>query len=473
MSSTAQVFFCQRASDFAATGTGNLVLQTSPTLITPNIGDATGVGLNISAATAGALEVGQSGLLVGGLQGASTLSSQNGASNARFAANTNGPVHRFGKSRGTFAAAAAVVAGDRLFQIEGWGDDASANGNIPVNSVILRGQVEGTVSTGIVPANFNVSTMNSGGTFAERLRLHASGGLSLGNTTDPGATNLSVTGKGTFNYTSVSGVYGVEAGGGILGKNFDSGANPHFYIRNTDTGGVVFYNSGSTIPLLSLTDAGSVGIGVLAPVSTKTLDITTSGSQASVIFHTSASGITDLDGFEIGIADGNFSYIWCYENLSILFGTNNNNRATIDNGGLGVYSSFLNLASIYTIDANNNQYTAIQQITENVTIAAAASTTSTIQIPTNSFVIGVSVRVTTAIPAPATSFSVGVGGATTRYGTGISVAINTTAVNGAVTAGFYGAATPIVITPAGGTPATNVGRVRLTIHFIQIAAPSS
>lgn len=51
---------------------------------------------------------------------------------------------------------------------------------------------------------------------AERLRIHASGGVSIGNTTDPGATNLSVTGNvsfstatsGTWNGSVITGTYG-------------------------------------------------------------------------------------------------------------------------------------------------------------------------------------------------------------------------------------------------------------------------
>jgi len=39
------------------------------------------------------------------------------------------------------------------------------------------------------------STNNGSSSFAERMRLHSSGGVSIGNTTDPGAKNLSVTGN--------------------------------------------------------------------------------------------------------------------------------------------------------------------------------------------------------------------------------------------------------------------------------------
>ena len=43
--------------------------------------------------------------------------------------------------------------------------------------------------------NGNSWASASGGTFTEKMRIHNSGGVSIGNTTDPGATNLSVTGS--------------------------------------------------------------------------------------------------------------------------------------------------------------------------------------------------------------------------------------------------------------------------------------
>lgn len=174
LSGSAQVFISPAAEDFST---------------------ITGVTLALSSTTAGSLTVGQTGLLIGGIQNAMTLSGPNGYGQARFSAATTGPIQRFGKSRGTFAAAAAVAAGDMIFRLEGYGDDGATNGDITVNSAVIRVMVEGTVSAGVVPTNVNIQTMNAGGTLAERIRLHASGGLSLGNTTDPGAANLSVTGS--------------------------------------------------------------------------------------------------------------------------------------------------------------------------------------------------------------------------------------------------------------------------------------
>lgn len=49
--------------------------------------------------------------------------------------------------------------------------------------------------------SWNVATTGLAGdpiTFTQAMTLHNSGGVSIGNTTDPGATNLSVTGSGTF-----------------------------------------------------------------------------------------------------------------------------------------------------------------------------------------------------------------------------------------------------------------------------------
>lgn len=100
---------------------------------------------------------------------------------------------------------------------------------------------------------------------------------------------------------------------------------------------------------------------------------------------------------------------------------------------------------------------------ELLTIAAAATTDTSIQIPANSFVILVIPLVTVAIPT-ATTFSIGIAGATSRYGTGISVNLNTTAPGNIDGERYYSAATAIRITPDS-TPALNTGRVLIAIHY--------
>ena len=59
--------------------------------------------------------------------------------------------------------------------------------------------VDGASNGFIYSGQSSAMAFSNSGT--ERMRIHASGGLSLGNTTDPGATNLSVTGTGKFGTT--------------------------------------------------------------------------------------------------------------------------------------------------------------------------------------------------------------------------------------------------------------------------------
>jgi hypothetical protein len=121
--------------------------------------------------------------------------------------------------------------------------------------------------------------------------------------------------------------------------------------------------------------------------------------------------------------------------------------------------------------ASNGQELRFRTLSELTTINAAASTDTTIAIPADAIVIGVSVRVTTVIPT-ATTFDVGIAGATTRYGTGLAVAANTTndGTNDALR--YYGSATAIRISPDA-PPGANTGRVRVTIHFLEITPPTS
>jgi len=104
---------------------------------------------------------------------------------------------------------------------------------------------------------------------------------------------------------------------------------------------------------------------------------------------------------------------------------------------------------------------------ENVTIAASSVTDSSVAvIPANSIAAVVPCKVGTTIPT-ATTFDIGVPGATTRYGTGLSTASGTS--NKGADDGFryYSSATAIRITP-NLTPATNAGRLRLSVYFWEV-----
>ena len=122
---------------------------------------------------------------------------------------------------------------------------------------------------------------------------------------------------------------------------------------------------------------------------------------------------------------------------------------------------------------SNGQLISIKSLTELTTIAASATTTTTIQLPANAIILSVSVRVTTVIPT-ATTFSVGDAGSATRYSTAnVSTAANSTDVGTKAGAYYNASATGVLLTMNGGTPAANTGRVRVTIAYIEVTAPTS
>ena len=142
-----------------------------------------------------------------------------------------------------------------------------------------------------------------------------------------------------------------------------------------------------------------------------------------------------------------------------------------DNGGSGSASG----SSVIIIGPNGSKYTWTY-ISELVTIAAAATTLSAANlIPANANILAVTGRVTTVIPT-AVTFSVGITGDATLFGSGISVAANTTfgTFDSAVLLSQFmnASATQILITPSS-SPAAATGRVRLVVYYAQLTAPTS
>ncbi len=131
-------------------------------------------------------------------------------------------------------------------------------------------------------------------------------------------------------------------------------------------------------------------------------------------------------------------------------------------------------ATLFSISGANGQQLGLNFLTELTTIAAAATTTTTIQIPAGAIVLAVSVRVTVVIPT-STSFSVGDAGSATRYSTTATVSVAASTTDAGTKAGaFYNAsATGILLTMAGSNPATNTGRVRVTIAYFLSTPPTS
>lgn len=134
-----------------------------------------------------------------------------------------------------------------------------------------------------------------------------------------------------------------------------------------------------------------------------------------------------------------------------------------------------NPGSITLGGTGNGQLLGLKTLTENTTIAAAATSTTAIQIPAGAIVLAVSTRVTVigSVSWPAT-FQVGDGVTAAKFneGASVSTALNTTDKGTKAGPTYYAAATSIVITPSG-TPGDAVGRIRTTIMYVDVTAPTS
>lgn len=120
----------------------------------------------------------------------------------------------------------------------------------------------------------------------------------------------------------------------------------------------------------------------------------------------------------------------------------------------------------------NGQVLGVKTLTELTTIAIAASTDTTIQLPASAIILAVSVRVTVVIPTAAT-FTVGDAGVADRFSTAaVTVAAGST--NPGTKAGAYynASATAVRITPDIPVLA-DTGRVRVTIHYIDVTPATS
>lgn len=130
------------------------------------------------------------------------------------------------------------------------------------------------------------------------------------------------------------------------------------------------------------------------------------------------------------------------------------------------------LGTVDYANANGQLFSAVQQLTELTTIAAAATTDTAIQMPAGAVVLAVSVRVTTVIPTAAT-FTVGDSGSAARFSTA-AVSTAATSTDAGTKAGAYynASALSVRITP-NLTPANNTGRVRVTIYYYTVTPPTS
>ena len=93
-----------------------------------------------------------------------------------------------------------------------------------------------------------------------------------------------------------------------------------------------------------LTSNGDIGINTSSPIDGSKLDVvdtddmtmrvrSTGASSAAIRYQNSTTGTTTSDGLFVGIDATTNGYVWNYENLPILFGTNNTERMSIASDG--------------------------------------------------------------------------------------------------------------------------------------------
>jgi hypothetical protein len=113
------------------------------------------------------------------------------------------------RSRGTLAAPTVVQNGDSLWNmyLAGYdGTDLALAAEIDV-------QVDGVPGSNDMPGRILFKTTPDGSqTPAERMRIHASGGVSIAGAVDPGASNLTLSGA-TTNFIGIVGNDGGSGGG--------------------------------------------------------------------------------------------------------------------------------------------------------------------------------------------------------------------------------------------------------------------
>ena len=367
-----------------------------------------------------------------------STSSPRGILSQQFNDGTDAARVGFSKARGTPASPTTIQTGDYIGRLM----MRAYDGANYLEMASIEGVATGTVASTRVPTAlaFNTATDAAPSVLTERMRIDNAGKVGIGTNAPSAATHIVYTteqlrvGYDTSNYwkATVGSTGGLALAGvgtgGSLGITPTTGQSITFTLGTT--GNFVV----NTTDLCVNTSSSAVGVGVLAP---------------SAKLHSLATT----------------------EQLRLGYDVSNYASFTVSSAGaLAVAPT--GALSIKPSGVANGQAVSIKALTELTTIAASATTDTAIQMPAGALILSVSVRVTAAVTCTST-FTVGDAGSATRFSTAaVSKALNST--DPGTKAGVYynASAAAIRITPDT-TPSDNTGRVRVTITYIDITAPTS
>ena len=149
--------------------------------------------------------------------------------------------------------------------------------------------------------NRTANALRFGTNNTERLRIHASGGISIGNTTDPGASNLSITGNVAISGTVTSGVWNSEVMSRTV--SYTDGTSITINVDTTDIATMVNTQAAGTFTINAPTGSAYDGQKIMfrlksTNVQTFSWNAVFAGSaDAPLPIASSGSSLTDYLGF--------------------------------------------------------------------------------------------------------------------------------------------------------------------------------